>query len=88
MPGDRDPGLQAAFREAPLAMVGLFLGIVLGGGTGAWILIRWIGIDATPAELAGLVIVGAAIAGGLVGVVLGAGVRRALRALSGNESDR
>jgi hypothetical protein len=64
----RSKAWREAFQQAPLAMTFLFLGIVLGGGAGIWLLIAVLGFDDTPATLAGLVIVGCAIGGGLAGV--------------------
>lgn len=67
---DSDNPWNQAFQEAPFALVFLILGIILGGAAGVWLLIAWLGFDDTPAALAGFVIVGTTIMGGLTGVLV------------------
>jgi hypothetical protein len=69
---DRDKSWQEASRTAPLAIALLIVGIVLGGGAAVWLLVAVFGFDKTPGELAGLLVAGGAIAGGLLGVLVAA----------------
>jgi prolipoprotein diacylglyceryltransferase len=75
MAGDRDNRWQKAFQDAPLAMILLFLGIILGAGTGIWLLVAVVGFDDVPGEIAAPVIAGMAIAGGMVGVLVAVFIR-------------
>jgi hypothetical protein len=69
---DRDISQQEASRKAPLAIVLLIFGIVLGGGAAVWLLVAVFGFDNTPAVLAGPLVAGGAIAGGLLTVLVAA----------------
>ena len=72
MDDKRDQPWLEAFQEAPLAMVLLVVGTLFGAGGGVWLLVTLLGFDETPAIIAGPVIAGTAIAGGLAGVLIAA----------------
>ena len=90
MADGRDNGWQTAFREAPLAMILLFLGIIIGAGTGIWLLVEVVGFDDVSGVIAGPVIAGMAIAGGLVGVLSAVFIRwlsNSIRKLMGRKKE-
>jgi hypothetical protein len=79
MKDDNQGPLFEADRKAPGVMVFLLLGGLIGAGAGAWLLIAVFGFDDAPGLLAGPVIAGAAIGGGLAGVLVAVALGRLAR---------